>query len=879
MKWHAQVILIIVIFILLLNSSILVQATNYNVSGNFSNSLIACIEWTGSGSEDRCDITTSGLYSFIDAINVNATTIRIDTEARTETGFMGKGSGCNGTSGKNNDYLIGDDFTACTTQRALFRILNKTLFNDVMQGVLDVKDFWMFQVTKRDLTSTDNTVYLSRITDANKWNVSDANWANTSNALGTPWVGEPGCNQSIIDYDLINISWTFTNTQASTGRYHNWTDTLWTDWFNEWVNESRANNGFTIRKKGDESGGRNYVIFDAVDDSNPAYWIINSTNFNVTTKDVYNFTENAIYINQDDVVVDCKGAILEGDKGAGDYGIEITAVDNVTIQNCTIKDFGVGVYINTGASNIKLIDVTGIGFRTFHSVGDNVTTINLRSINSSATAFAMVFGGNNYNMTNTSIFNCQTSAYCLSTDTLNNATINGLIINSTGASTEWAVSISSGSENKNVTISSFEININNSVNGGIITGGSTSNNISFYDGFVRGGGDCISVATASTFFNNVTLQNCSNGFVVTDHNGTFTNGAFINVSGDGVRLSSNAFNWSIINNTFTEVGNAILVNQFLAGQSFATFGGNNFNTIHIVINSALGSTVLITANDTDVTSLVTGLNDFRLWLVDIPAAAIPFTTAWVEEPPSLSCAVVAGAYGGTCYLDEANYMTGNGAVSDYTFNTATASSIISPYADPPYIKFSSVWNQLNHSMSISSDDNIIKGNIFNNDSNGVPYYIELVSGADNNNISLNHFRYAITGGISDSGSNNQYCINDEGNYYEETITVPSDDCGPINITTNTTNKLALDIRPVRQSSILPLVYHYIADGITHGTFNPSIPFNLPIGTSNVTVYAFDGIVNSTKVFTTVSTPKIDSRILIMKDTGRIIITNGTTRIN
>jgi len=69
--------------------------------------------------------------------------------------------------------------------------------------------------------------------------------------------------------------------------------------------------------------------------------------------DVYAFTDNIydeIVVERSNIVIDGNGNVLEGN-GSG-HGFSVHGINNVTIRNMVVKDFSVGVYLNSSSGNV-----------------------------------------------------------------------------------------------------------------------------------------------------------------------------------------------------------------------------------------------------------------------------------------------------------------------------------------------------------------------------------------------------------------------------------------------------------------------------------------------------------------------------------------------
>ena len=64
---------------------------------------------------------------------------------------------------------------------------------------------------------------------------------------------------------------------------------------------------------------------------------------------IYDYTTTCFRINANDVILNCEGHVIDGNKGSGDYGIRINNYNNITIINCNVQQFDRGIYVNRGS--------------------------------------------------------------------------------------------------------------------------------------------------------------------------------------------------------------------------------------------------------------------------------------------------------------------------------------------------------------------------------------------------------------------------------------------------------------------------------------------------------------------------------------------------
>lgn len=311
---------------------------------------------------------------------------------------------------------------------------------------------------------------------------------------------------------------------------------------------------------------------------------------------------------------------------------------------------------------------------------------------------------------------------------------------------------------------------------------------------------------------------------------------------DVLRIMDGSTNVTIENNTFIDCGNKTETSNYLSSYSPLTYGGDDFNGGMAYISSDLGTSAAVSSDDTDVSKVVSGQASIRLWLIDAPGAGISYATLYVVEPPIMSCAAIAGAYGGTCFLDEADYWTYNSTTQNYDVNPATASSVMAGYTDPPYLVNNSFYLYYYAAVNLtSSTGNIIKGNTFTGQH---PLYSESTT----NNVSLNNFYESEPYGTAD------YCISNQGNFYEQNLSVPSGDCGQAGIFTQhfiqdcTTQYLQWTPQTAIQNMSYHVLHHngtsYKYIGRTNNTYM-NISSALMTGTDIFTLIPFDDITNAT----------------------------------
>lgn len=105
------------------------------------------------------------------------------------------------------------------------------------------------------------------------------------------------------------------------------------------------------------------------------------------------------------IIFDCDGHTIDGDDGAGDYGIYIGGQSYDTIQNCIFTDFGNTIFLFEGSDHHNVIN----------------TTV-------SSSAYGIVFDGTDTNLTNNRFIS---NTYGINIQGSNNFFINNTVMNNT----------------------------------------------------------------------------------------------------------------------------------------------------------------------------------------------------------------------------------------------------------------------------------------------------------------------------------------------------------------------------------------------------------------------------------------------------------------
>ena len=352
---------------------------------------------------------------------------------------------------------------------------------------------------------------------------------------------------------------------------------------------------------------------------------------------------------------------------------------------------------------------------------------------------------------------------------------------------------------------------NSKINGNLIHLGSgivLINNSFFNNSHIKLGetGETNGTLYNSTFFNSTIISLFPSG------NLTFVNNTISNCMQGEHGISTYGAAVMIEGNTFENCGLVEYNETYIISDSMYSYGGNNFNeSTPALANTDLSQTVSISQNGTDVSGIATGLNNFSLWLMDLTSIGSPWVVVYVEQPNAISCNDFATAYGGTCYLDEQDYLQANGQYQNYTVKNVSGLSIIQGN-DKMFMNYLNTTFYANSSIFIDGPvPTNISRNIFKNSTS-----ITMKSGTAN--IWLNVFiNYPP---IVESAANASLCVNVSGNFYGESADVPSGDCGQVNLTSSS---FTGSIQFKRQSSpILPVHYDIFRLAGTNWSFVGSV---------------------------------------------------------
>ncbi len=783
--------------------------------------LATCLEWI-EGTSDTC-VISSGEWAIENCNNTNITNARIYDINDT----ILKNSSPDTNYGSQNYLPVGKN--AAGLHRALLKMENDTLHNNIFSGEITGISF-SFAV--RNVWDNKPTIRFYRLKSGNYWEEMEATWNDRIPTQN--WAGEAGCNLSGTDY----YAWSSGDPEIFINNEDRKTVTIPVEWYNYWKNTS--NNGFLI-KDNDESTEAPFEMHAEEAGVTYNYFLFNITNHNSTAKADYSFNGTPIQTGGSDITLDCKGARLTGDATGSDIGIDINH-PNVTIKNCKLKGIDKGFDID--GKNVTLINNTIEGEQCL-DIGGGDTVVNNTDCNHTKNTNWAVQIRNSADIYDLLIYNATVNNEIITLySTADNVTIEDLEIKSLSGS-KTCIQFA-GSTNR-------------------IEDGTIKNSLFQCNGGkgIGGGGESYDSQTIQ----NNTFRHTSIGIELPDsanYNSILSNTIYNASTGIKVDGTSN----TIENNTLNKTGNSEIEDLFLASASPQEYNGMQFDDCVKYYDDSASNSVSVTSDDTEITH-ATGSNDYDLWLYeddDSPAlgcGANAKITLFIDSSYGNTCAQVVGAYGGTCHLAHDQALSGTGSSSNYTWDSNVDSNTISGYTSPPYLRHSSEEVQVNAPLNLTAtaSNNNITGNTFLNSTN--PLYHSAVISGDNNNIWLNNFYYAA---IDDSGTGNTYCHNNQGNFYEESITAPDEDCGAANFTTplnssqhSPSASSPLNVTWEGQSSHNTINYtlHYSDDSGSTWSFlnaNTSLSHLWDIsGLAEKTTYAvrltpFDGSFNGTHVY-------------------------------
>ncbi|MEM4336935.1 MAG: right-handed parallel beta-helix repeat-containing protein [Candidatus Woesearchaeota archaeon] len=331
------------------------------------------------------------------------------------------------------------------------------------------------------------------------------------------------------------------------------------------------------------------------------------------------------------------------------------------------------------------------------------------------------------------------------------------------------------------------------------------------------GSDCLSLALGR----NISIQdselNCKNKInYYSDGVAIFKNNTLNCSQTDNCFEASGSGKVIISNNTFINAGNSS-GHYLIEGMRSYLGVDYNYNNMVLILknNNALAPT-----NSTPIPLIwINGSSNMSMALVKIDDSLN--ITAYFESFYLSDCSEVCdyilingigGASSCSCDYYEQNVFLSNGHLKSYTPNF---SSNTSPISGRPNSSLIYDISQLSYPLYVETSNSQIEGNTFK--SNTKQEHIIMLLG-DNNKIFNNNFLIQLEGSaVLDTGANNSYCVGGEGNFYEESLTPMTNDCGPINGTLGDQRGI-ISFSWKKQSSSKTVYYDIYINEIAGSTF-------------------------------------------------------------
>ncbi|MFH1630805.1 MAG: NosD domain-containing protein, partial [Candidatus Aenigmatarchaeota archaeon] len=575
------------------------------------------------------------------------------------------------------------------------------------------------------------------------------------------------------------------------------------------------------------------------------------------TADLTGCTDVGLTIATSDIYLDCAGFTIMGNRS--NVGIAVNSVENVTIKNCVITNFTIGIRVDTSGSLYVNItnntvynnsrDEGGIGISF---TGTNHSSImNNRLYNNTANGIYLYASYNNTVTGN----NASQNANGIALNAASNNTIasNNLSFNTQAFNTQVAGLAVMWSENNTV----YNNIMNNNTYGLRIIYLSRYNN--FTDNTINGNTvsgihladlPAYELTTANNTFNNFYRNNITNNVV-------------------GVYLYQNCTNNSFINNTIANNTNQSYYNN----QTFDVNASNNY----------WGTTVTATIN----ASIYDGKNDSNLGNVTFtPILSVPY-----GSPAALACGDTITSStnmtenltsAGTCFtigandvvLDCAGYkITGDGTgigvdMLNYN-NTIIKNCDITGFATGVDVDGISIGTVVNNSIynntqygiatvGTPNNANVTGNRVYNNSIHGI-----LIPGGTGHNLTYNSVYNNTQGGIVLLGqpniviynnvTSNAYgllLISSDNNTVTGNIINNNSDFGVAVMVTSDYNNITDNIIANNTAYGLMLTNNPAVSNTSNNTFNNFLRNN--ITGNGVGIHSFQNNTNNTYINNTIA---------------------------
>ncbi|MFH1424078.1 MAG: NosD domain-containing protein [archaeon] len=526
-------------------------------------------------------------------------------------------------------------------------------------------------------------------------------------AVDTPYLVTTtiqGANTSIRD---TNVNMTYTVLVRNAGYANNtfnlsavnYNSSLWAD-----VNQSNMslNSGYSANitlTVGSNVTGDYYVDFLAVMANNSSMnsSVLTYTNVSANvlycgdavTKNVtlsefyYNLTDcsgHGLNVTVSNAIIDCSGVTLTGDYGSSDYGIVMDGQTNVTIRNCSLDQFGVGIRI----------------------INSNFTLVYNNSFPTTTSNFiytAISFTGTNYNNT---VSNNTVLAYgegtSISLGGFNNGTVSNNYVLGNNDPLDSTVALIGMSDSSYTTI--VNNTMNNSYQRGISAGYPSNFN---------------------TIANNTIWSSGNYGLYVKGTNNTLSGNTITDGGSSGISIDSNAHGNIITNNTITSSsGNGIYI-----------LSADNCRVYDNVISGGSSSGIYISNAESNLVydNSITG--NARGVYIDINS---PYNNVYQNNITGNSIVGVLLYYGDSTNIYDNNISSNSQGIEigwDANSNNITRNTIYN----------NTVHGGINISSTNSYDNIIYQNNIWGNLEGGSPLNARSVNESNyfNNSIGGNYW--------------------------------------------------------------------------------------------------------------------------------------------
>ena len=308
------------------------------------------------------------------------------------------------------------------------------------------------------------------------------------------------------------------------------------------------------------------------------------------TQSIWNSTNSTcMYVQADNVTLDCQGNRIDGVDNANTYGVRIPNYDNVTIRNCEVSDWAYGIDISSSA-----------GSRIYNNF---ITSNTDRGIN-------VVSGSTYNNLTNNTVFFNEDYGVVFASSSSNNFSHGNVSKN-----TNHGIWFSTANNNRvEYAVVSFNaqdgINLDSSDNNVIYETNTTSNKArGIYAASSSGnrieGGKVVSNSNTGIWF----YQSASNNVTSVNSSLNTNNGVYLESSSNGNRIENCIFLDNGGNGIYSQSSsNNLIINidasLNVRGIMISYGSGNNVSRSNIHSNDNEGMRLTYTTNNYIIDTLI-----------------------------------------------------------------------------------------------------------------------------------------------------------------------------------------------------------------------------------------------------------------------------------